>query len=420
MLRRLKELLVILNLIEAEGKLRILLSHNYYCTSAPSGEDAVFHNERKLLETQCEIIPYERHNDDIDESKFGGKVRLGLDAAWSQKTYEELCAIIHKTRPELAHFYNTFPLISASAYAACRDNGVPVVQTVQNYRLVCPNGLLLRDGKPCEDCFGTNFLPAIRYRCYRASLSATGAVVWSLLSNRWRGTYNNLVNRYIAPTQFAAGKLIEGGLPKSQMEVKPNFLPIIPDPGAGSGGYVLFAGRLSSEKGLRTLLEAWKRVKGLPLKIAGEGPLRKELQSVAILENLPIEFLGCVSYSKVLNLTQNALCLVVPSEWYEGFPMVVVQALACGTPVIASRLGSLDEIVEEGKTGLKFEAGNPQDLAIQVNELVSNGSRLASMRINARSTFEEHYTAEKNYSKLMEIYQSAIRDLEDRRYPECA
>ena len=390
--------------------MRILLAHNYYRSSAPSGEDAVFLNERTLLESRCEIVPYERHNDDIDESTLGRKVRLGLNAAWSRKTYEELSALIHKTQPEIAHFYNTFPLITASAYAACQDKGVPVVQTVQNYRFVCPNGLLLRGGKPCEDCFGTNFLPAIRYRCYRASLPATGAVVWSLLNNRWRGTYNNLVNRYIAPTQFGANKLILGGLPKHRMEVKPNFLPVIPALGTGSGGYALFAGRLSSEKGLRTLLEAWKNVKGLPLKIAGDGPLREELQSLAAMQNLPVEFLGCVSYSEVLNLTRDALFLVVPSEWYEGFPMVVVQALACGTPVIASRLGSLGEIVEEGKTGLKFEAGNPQDLAIRVNELVSDRPRLALMRIHARSTFEEHYTAEKNYSELMEIYQSAICD----------
>ena len=199
------------------------------------------------------------------------------------------------------------------------------------------------------------------------------------------------------------------------MEVKPNFLPIIPAPGTGSGGYALFAGRLSSEKGLRNLLEAWKNVKGLPLKIAGDGPLREELQSFASMHNLPIEFLGYVSYAEVLALTGDAVFLVVPSEWYEGFPMVVVQALACGTPVIASRLGSLDEIVEEGKTGLKFEAGNPQDLAIRVNELASDRSRVARMRIYARAAFEERYTAKINYFQLMEIYQSAIGDFRGQK-----
>jgi glycosyltransferase involved in cell wall biosynthesis len=395
--------------------LRVLLAHNYYRSVAPSGEDAVFLNERALLESRCEIVSYERHNDDIDESTLGRKVRLGLDAAWSHKTYKELCALIQKEKPDIAHFYNTFPLITASAYAACQDKGVPVVQTVQNYRFVCPNGLLLRDGKPCEDCFGTHFLPAIRHRCYRASLPATGAVVWSLLNNRWRGSYNNLVNRYIAPTQFGAKKLIQGGLPRHMMEVKPNFLPIIPALGTGSGGYALFAGRLSSEKGLRNLLEAWKSVRGLSLKIAGDGPLREELQSFARIQNLPIEFLGYVGYSEVLALTRDAVFLVVPSEWYEGFPMVVVQALACGTPVIASRLGSLDEIVEEGKTGLKFETGNPKDLAIRVNELASDRSRLARMRMHARTAFEERYTSEINYSQLMEIYQGALCDFRERK-----
>jgi glycosyltransferase involved in cell wall biosynthesis len=395
--------------------MRILLAHNFYRSSAPSGEDAVYRNERALLESKNEIISYERFNDDIDESTLGRKFRLAMEGAWSRHTYQDFAALIKKNPPDIAHFYNTFPLISPSAYAACRDNGVPVIQTVQNYRLVCPNGLLLRGGKPCEDCFGTNFLPAIRYRCYRESLPATGAIVWGLLNNRWRGTYNNLVTRYIAPTQFGAIKLVQGGLPKHLMEVKPNFLPVMPTPGTGSGGYALFAGRLSSEKGLRTLLEAWKSVKGLPLKIAGEGPLRQELQSFASMQNLPIEFLGYVSYSDVLALTRDAGFLVVPSEWYEGFPMVVVQALACGTPVIASRLGSLDEIVEEGKTGLKFEAGNPKDLTIRVNELASDRSRLARMRVHARTAFEERYTAEINYSQLMEIYQGAICDFRGQK-----
>lgn len=389
--------------------MKVLIAHNFYRSTSPSGEDSVFRNEKALLSNNgVAVVPYEVFNDKIDTSSFAHRARLGLNTAWSNDTYDALSRLIEQTKPDIAHFYNTFPQISPSAYAACRNNGVPVVQTVQNYRFVCPNGFLLRGGKPCEDCFGTNFFPAIRYRCYRGSVLATSAVVWGLLSNRWRGTYNHHVNRYIAPTRFAASKLVEGGLPKSCMEVKPNFIPIPPEPGMGTGGYALFAGRLSSEKGLHTLLEAWKGVKGLPLKIAGDGPLRSELQSFAAARELPIEFLGSVSYAEVLELTRNAICLVVPSEWYEGFPMVVVQALACGTPVIASRLGSLEEIIQEGETGLQFTAGDATDLARTVKQLLGDPAHLSVMRKNTRAEFLANYTPERNFQLLIDIYRQTI------------
>src|SRR5439155_20501152 len=209
--------------------MRILLAHDFYRSSAPSGEDAVFRNERALLEkNRNEVIPFERCNDEIDDSGFGKRVRLALDGAWSKSIYEGLSDVVRRTRPDLVHFHNTFPLISPSAYAACQDNAVPVVQTLHNYRFVCANALLMRDGRPCEDCVGTSLLPALRYRCYRGSLPATGAAVWMLASNRWRGVYQKLVNRYVALTDFAASRLIAGGLPSCRMEIKPNFLPDAP------------------------------------------------------------------------------------------------------------------------------------------------------------------------------------------------
>lgn len=389
--------------------MRVLLAHNFYRSTAPSGEDTVYHSELSLLKDKAEPIIYERHNDSIDESTLTKKISLALDTAWSRKTYEELNALIRKTRPDIAHFHNTFPLISPSAYAACQDNGVPVVQTVQNYRFICPNALLLRNGKPCEDCVGASLIPALRYRCYRDSFAATSALVWTILSNRWRGTYSNLVNRYIAPTQFVANKLVEGGLPKERMEVKPNFLPSIPEAGTGLGGYALFVGRLSPEKGVRTLIEAWPSVKGLPLKIAGEGPLRSEIQARVNALRLSAEFLGCRQHAEVLDLLRGAVFLIVPSEWYEGFPMVVVEAFACGTPVVASRIGSLDEVVVDGETGLKFEAGNPIALAAAVNKMMSQ-DLLTGMREKALSVFLANYTADRNFERLVEIYESARDD----------
>lgn len=390
--------------------MKILIAHNFYRSSAPSGEDTVYWSERSLLEDKHTVISYEKRNDEIDDSTLSKKIRLGFNTAWSNAVYEEVGQILRRTRPDLAHFHNTFPMISPSAYAACRDNDVPVVQTVQNYRLVCPGALLLREGKPCEDCVGTSLLPALRHRCYRDSLTATGAVVWSLVLNRMRGTYAGLVNRYIAPTQFVAGKLVSGGLPQDRVKVKSNFLPHPPTAGSGLGGYALFVGRLSPEKGLRTLLDAWSMINGLPLRVAGDGPLRRQLEAYAKERRLPVEFLGYQSHKEVVALSSDAAFLVVPSEWYEGFPMVIVEAYACGTPVIASKIGSLDEVVEEGSTGLKFEPGNSRELAMKATDLWRSPAKRLALRQQARACFERRYSANRNYHTLMAIYEQAIDD----------
>ena len=387
--------------------MRVLLAHNFYRSSAPSGEDGVYCNERALLEHQFEVIPYERFNDDIDESTLKRKFRLALDGAWSRRTYQELSALIKKNRPDVAHFHNTFPQISPSAYAACQDNGVPVVQTLHNFRFICPGGLLLREGRPCEDCVGTNLVPALRHRCYRGSLPATGAVVWMLVRNRWHGTYDSLVDRYIALTEFAASRLIAGGVPKDRISIKPNFVPGVFAPGAGNGGYAVYVGRLSEEKGLRTLILAWKQLPQIPLKILGDGPLRQELIDLTIQNKLPVEFLGFCDRSTIIDTIGRAVLQVVPSECYEGFPMVVLEAYACGTPIVCSRIGSLDEIVEEGVTGIKFDTGDPLDLAAKVQML---WERQKPMRETVRKVFDSNYSAEKNFEALLTIYETTIRD----------
>lgn len=391
--------------------MKILVAHNSYRSSAPSGENVVFLNECRLLEHNGnEVMSFERFSDDIDDSTMTAKIQVALACAWSHEVYDELSKLLAKVRPDVAHFHNTFPLISPSAYAACRDNGVPVVQTLHNFRFICPGGLLLRDGHPCEDCVGTNLLPALRHRCYRGSLPATGALVWMLLRNRWNGAYQSLVNRYVALTEFSASRLVMGGLPKERIVVKPNFIANMPTPGAGEGGYAVYVGRLSAEKGVQTLISAWKLLPGVPLKILGDGPLRQELEQLAASEKLPIEFLGFCDHATIADVVGHAEFQIVPSEWYEGFPMVIIEAYACGTPVIASRIGSLDEIVEDGVSGIKFEPGNPRDLADKVTELWADRARRSMLRRTARKSFELKYSGEKNYEVLMAIYEAAIND----------
>jgi glycosyltransferase involved in cell wall biosynthesis len=398
--------------------MRVLLAHNYYRSVAPSGEDAVFKNERDLLQQRgIDVVPFERFSDDIDATTVAQRTRLALDTAWSKTTYRNMNALIRRTRPDVAHFHNTFPLISPSAYAACQDNGVPVVQTLHNFRLICASALLQRDDHVCEDCVGTSLmLPALRYRCYRDSRAATAGIIWMLVRNRLHGTYRRLVNRYIALTQFAAGRLIAGGLPSNRLRVKPNFLSSLPlQREGGGGGYAVFVGRLSKEKGVRVLVSAWGRVQGLRLKILGDGPLRAELEELAARHEAPVEFLGYRSRDEVLDIVAQADIQVVPSEWYEAFPMVVLEAYACGTPVVASRIGSLAEIVIEGETGVLFEPGNPVDLADKVNLLWGDRAELPAYRHRIRAHFLARYTADLNYAMLMKIYAEAISDSEQVR-----
>ncbi len=392
--------------------MKILLAHNFYRSSAPSGEDMVYRNERELLERNgVEVIPYERFNDDIDESTLAKRVRLALDGAWSRETYRDLNAVIRREKPDVAHFHNTFPLITPSAYAACRENGVPVVQTLHNFRFVCPQAMLMRNGHPCGECLGTSLLPALRHRCYRGSFPATLAQVWTIFLNRRLGSYRSQVNRYLALTRFAADRLADGGLPAGRLTVKPNFLPDPPMPGEGDGGYALFAGRLSPEKGLVTLLAAWRRNLGLPLKVFGAGPLEVELKRLVAVERLPVEFHGFCDRQRLCEAMRRAEFVVVPSECYEGFPMVVLEAMACGTPVVASRLGSLAEVVMNGINGVTFSPRDPADLASVIVELGKDRQRLAAMRYRCRLHFDQHYSEEHALTALLDIYVSVCRDV---------
>ena len=393
--------------------MKVLLAHNFYRSNAPSGEDGVFRNERQLLESRgVEVVSYERFNDDIDDRTLPAKIRVALDTAWSDKSFSELNKILRKERPDIVHFHNTFPLISPSAYAACRENRIPVVQTLHNYRLICPGGLLLRDGRPCEACVGRSLYPALRHACYRDSHAATAAVVCMLWRNRMAGAYSRRVDRYIALTQFAARRLIAGGLPAAQLAVKPNFLPNPPQPNVSdnAGHYAIYVGRLTTEKGVKTLISAWRSVPNLPLKIVGDGALSEELKQAARDAKLPIEFCGFRPHAEVLELIKSARLQIIPSECYEGFPLSVLEAFACGTPVVASRLGGLAEIVEEGVTGVLCTPADPQDLARKINELLAKPEQWQRLRRQALNVFEQRYTADINFQQLMQIYQDASKE----------
>lgn len=386
--------------------MRILLIHNHY--QQPGGEDVVFAAESALLRRNGhEVITYTEHN-----SRIHGLNRLSLAATtlWSAQTKSRLLKLLRDARPDAAHFHNIFPLISPSAYSACRETGVPVVQTLHNYRLLCPAATFFREGRICEDCLNkTTPWPGALHGCYRKSCSQTALVGAMLTFHRWLKSWDRQVDLYVALTEFSRQKFIQGGLRANKIVVKPNF--VSPDPGErnGDGEYVLFVGRLSEEKGVRTLIRAWRSLRDVPLRIAGDGPLAVEVRAFVDREKLhQVELLGAQTYESVIELIKTARFLIFPSQWYETFGRVAVEAFACGVPVLASRLGAMAEIVEDGSTGMLFNPGDPVDLAAKVRWAVENPGAMAQMGKNARRTYEEKYTSKNNYELLLNIYRLAM------------
>lgn len=387
--------------------MKVLMGHCYYRTSAPSGEDSVFTNECKLLSDHgVEIVLFERQNDDVPNSNIGNKIGTALNCIWSPKSYRELLEVLRAEKPDIAHFHNTFPQMSTSVYRACQEAGVPVVQTLHNFRYVCPGGLLQRDNKPCEDCLSGSLMPALRHRCYRDSLLATSALVGNIAVGRKMGSFEKGVHRYIALTDFAKSRFVAGGLPRAKIAVKPNFLPEIPVQPQKSD-YAIYVGRLSAEKGVNTLIEAWKKMPTTPLKIVGDGPLRAQLESIVKEHQLNVEFLGYRNKGEVIALVSAAKIQIAPSECYEGFPMVVLEAFAAGTPVAASQIGSLAEIIRHGDTGFSFSAGDPADLVKTVTNSWQDAAMLTTVSRNARAAYDALYTPQQSFRRLMEIYSEA-------------
>jgi glycosyltransferase involved in cell wall biosynthesis len=385
--------------------MRVLAIHNFY--QQPGGEDQVFRDETRLLELHGhEVIRFTLHNDQIADMS---RLQLAADTMWNRRVSGRLENLMDRARPHVAHFTNTFPLISPAAYRAVRRRGAAVVQTLQNYRLLCPNALFLRGQQVCEDCAGKAFAwPGVMHACYRGSRTASLGVATMLSVHRAAGTWRRDVDVYVPATGFAAEKFAQAGLPAERIMVKPNFVDPDPEPGAGRGGYAVFVGRLAPEKGLPTLLEAWSMMDaGTPLKIVGDGPLADLVKDAAA--RMPsVQWLGRRPLEEVYRIVGDAAVLIFPSIWYEGMPKTILESLAKGTPVIASRIGAMAEMIDHGRIGLHFAPGSAAELAQQVQAAFSGRIDLGRMRGEARREFEMKYTPEQNYRRLREIYAAAM------------
>jgi glycosyltransferase involved in cell wall biosynthesis len=385
--------------------LRVLLLHNRY--QIPGGEDMAVRQECAMLRAAGFTVDLlEANNDAIGSA--AQKIKAAIQVPYSFSARQMVSDRILAFRPEIVHVHNFFPTLTPSVYDACRGAGVPVVQTLHNYRLMCANGLLFREGHVCTECLGRTFpLPAIRHGCYRDSRLGSAAVAAMIGIHRIRNTWIQRVDRFIALTEFARGLFAtEAGIPREKIAVKPNAAP---DPGLGDGcgGYALYVGRFSREKGIEIVLEAATQESGLgiALKVAGSGPLQAKVEAAQSAGRL--EYVGWQDPDGVRRLMLQARVLLIPSLCFEGLPMVVPEAFGAGLPIIASRIGALATLVEDGANGLLVEPGNPAALASAVRRIASDGRLESELRRGARQTYEALYRPEVNVRLLQQIYEQA-------------
>lgn len=386
--------------MEENKKQRILMVHNYY--QIPGGEDTVVANEKRMLEEHGHVvILYSRHNSEIKQMSKLQKLGLPFTTIFNPRTYREIKSLIKQNQIDIVHVHNTLNLVSPAVYYAALKCGVPVVQTVHNFRLLCPGATFYRDGHICEDCVEHGLWCAVKHKCYRGSRMQTLACVISTAIHRMTGVYGKI--NYICLTEFNKEKLLKlKQITPDRVFVKPNFVEstgeIIPD--WQRKNQFIFAGRLDKLKGIDVLLEAWKLMgENAPkLIVCGTGPMEEWCNEFIVCNKVNVELKGFVSNSEVRKLIANSRALILPTQWYEGFPMSIVEAFSVGTHVICSDLGNVGSIVEEGVTGYKFSPDSPKSIVEAV-------VRCKCLVDDISTEFEGKYQAEKNYGILTSIYE---------------
>lgn len=387
-------------------KEKVLIVHNYY--QVPGGEDTVVANEKKLLEDNGhEVILYSRNNIELKEFSKLQRLYLPLTTVFSIKTYREVKRIIREKKIDVVHVHNTLSLISPSVYYAAFSCNIPVVQTIHNFRLLCPGATFYRDGAICEDCLSNGLRCAVKHKCYRGSRVQTIACIITLIVHRLLGTYKKL--NYICLTEFNMKKIMELNrrgkkrIDESRIFIKPNFVNIERKiiPYKFRKNQFIFVGRLDKLKGIDILLKAWKEIKNSDLIVCGIGPEYKNCEEF-INENhmTNVKMMGFVSNDQVMDVIAESKALILPTQWYEGFPMTIVESLACGTPVIGSNIGNVGSIIEDGKTGVRFQHDSVKSL---VDAVSLNKNTDFKIKIN----FEDNYSVSENYKKLLSIYRNA-------------
>ena len=393
-----------------ETKYRILVVHNRY--QIPGGEDSVMEQEVRMLRSHGhQVFVYERNNAELSNLSFCQKLRLPFQVIYSRKTEREIRSLIRKHSIDLVHVHNTILLISPSVYDACRKENIPCVQTIHNFRMVCPNALLYRDGKVCTDCISHGLHCALKHRCYRNSKAETLCLVLSMHFNRMRGIFR--YPYYICLTEFNRKMLLkQGQIEESQIFLKPNSTqdPGAPLPASARSETIVFAGRLEEIKGIRFLLHTWAEIgaDAPELLLYGNGPLEPECHAfLQSHQDLPIRLFGRVSHETVLQAMRSASAVILPTQVYEGFPMILAEAFSCGTPAIVPDFGNAGSLVQEGISGWHYTPNDSESLI----KVIHHRTDLTE---SVYSAFRTHFSSEQNYRTLMKIYDAVLQGKETR------
>jgi glycosyltransferase involved in cell wall biosynthesis len=401
--------------------MKFLFVNNFYYLRG--GSERVFYDEIAMLEQKGhQVAPYSRQFDKNLTSPYSAyfsspisyenvsllkKVTVAAKLIYSFENRRQAGQLMDDFKPDLIHCHNIYGRITTAILDAARVRNIPIVMTLHDYKLVCPAYLMLREGCVCDQCGGKAFYHCATKSCHKGSLIPSFVYTAEAYMSRILSKYDN-VRYYLCPSQFLLEKHAQAGIPRERLVYLPNFLHMEKfTPDYRPGEYILYAGRLSHEKGVTTLLKAMCGL-NLPLKIVGDGPLRQELESLARNEGLNhVEFLGYRSGEDLKALFAGAAFLAFPSEWYENAPMTILEAFASGKPVIGSRIGGTPEMVREGKTGLLFEPGDVEDLRRAINQLFSDKSLIIQMGRTARKQVEKENCAESHYQQLSKIYSRA-------------
>lgn len=389
--------------------MKVLILHNHY--RERGGEDEVVCAEKKMLEHYGhDTALFSSSNDEIQHYSFIQKSRFLLqESVWSSRYYKQVLELIVREKPDLAHIHNTFYLLSPSVYQACHEMNLPVIQTLHNYRFLCPIGTFYRDGKVCEECLDVGRSAAVKHKCWQDSYLASWALTRIIDRFEEKKIFFDYVTKAVALSEFCKKKYVEAGFPEDKITVKPNFADIPSVSDVRKERHVVFVGRLAEYKGISTLIHAFKMNPGIQLRMVGDGPMYQEIKKET--RNISnIQLLGRLPYEQTLGELAKAAFLIFPSSCYETFGKAVVDAFGCGTPVVVSDGGAARELVEDGRTGLIFRTDDVNELSDKIAWMDRHRDRMKEMGANARKVYEDKYTQERNYQQLMKVYQEALAE----------
>lgn len=391
--------------------MNILLIHNKYAHYG--GEDAIVEQQKNIFEQKGnKVFLYIKESVKITEYSKINKLTLIKKAYKNKNVEKEVEDIIKNFKPHIAHVHNVYPLISPYIYEILYENNIPIAQTLHNYRFICANGLMFNKNKICEECLkNKNYYFCAYNKCYRDSYFQS---LWyaDVINNACKNGYFNKINKFIALNQFVKNKMIERGFEEEKICIIPNCTNLVnKEPNLNNKeDYYLYIGRLSEEKGTITLIKAFEKLKDINLKIVGGGPLEEEITNEINEKNLlNINLLGFKQGKEKEKIISKAKAIIVPSEWYENFPTVILEAFSLGTMVIASDIGGLSYMIEDNVNGIKFEMGNYKDLINKINYLEQNKDIIVEFSKNAYSTSQNDYSVENYYLRHENLYKQLIK-----------